>query len=126
MTVKLTIEQRFALTRARYEVSRMSRPALEKTALKLLKTRMEQKNGVQQTLAKNGIMFKIDEVQAGLPEIISEETFIELLTISDEDSMPQSIEDEGYENDDLDDDGLMIMWTELDLRQLYSIEWNIF
>ena len=70
---------------------------------------MEQKNGVQQTLAKNGIMFKIDEVQAGLPEIISEETFIELLTISDEDSMPQSIEDEGYENDDLDDDGLMIM-----------------
>ena len=87
---------------------------------------MEQKNGVQQTLAKNGIMFKIDEVQAGLPEIISEETFIELLTISDEDSMPQSIEDEGYENDDLDDDGLMIMWTELDLRQLYSIEWNIF
>ena len=126
MTVKLTIEQRFALTRARYEVSRMSRPALEKTALKLLKTRMEQKNGVQQTLAKNGIMFKIDEVQAGLPEIISEETFIDLLTISDEDSMPQSIEDEGYENDDLDDDGLMIMWTELDLRQLYSIEWNIF
>lgn len=87
---------------------------------------MEQKNGVQQTLAKNGIMFKIDEVQAGLPEIISEETFIDLLTISDEDSMPQSIEDEGYENDDLDDDGLMIMWTELDLRQLYSIEWNIF
>ena len=70
---------------------------------------MEQKNGVQQTLAKNGIMFKIDEVQAGLPEIISEETFIDLLTISDEDSMPQSIEDEGYENDDLDDDGLMIM-----------------
>ena len=126
MTVKLTIEQRFALTRARYDVSRMSRPALEKTALKLLKTRMEQKNGVQQTLAKNGIMFKIDEVQAGLPEIISEETFIDLLTISDEDSMPQSIEDEGYENDDLDDDGLMIMWTELDLRQLYSIEWNIF
>jgi len=109
MTVKLTIEQRFALTRARYEVSRMSRPALEKTALKLLKTRMEQKNGVQQTLAQNGIMFKIDEIQAGLPEIISEETFIDLLTMSDEDSIPDSIEDEGYENDDLDDDGLMIM-----------------
>ena len=126
MTVKLTIEQRFALTRARYEVSRMSRPALEKTALKLLKTRMEQKNGVQQTLAQNGIMFKIDEVQAGLPEIISEETFIDLLTMSDEDSIPDSIEDEGYENDDLDDDGLMIMWTELDLRQLYYIRWNIF
>jgi hypothetical protein len=54
-------------------------------------------------------MFKIDEVQAGLPEIISEETFIELLSNSDEDSIPESIEDEGYENDDLDDDGLMIM-----------------
>ena len=44
---QLTIEQRFALTRARYEVSKMSRPALEKTALRLLKSRMEQKNGVQ-------------------------------------------------------------------------------
>ena len=32
MTEELTIEQRFALQRARFEVSRMSRPALEKTA----------------------------------------------------------------------------------------------
>ena len=32
MTEGLSIEQRFALTRARYEVTRMSRPALEKTA----------------------------------------------------------------------------------------------
>ena len=40
---QLTIEQRFALTRARYEVSKMSRNALEKTALRLLKSRMEQK-----------------------------------------------------------------------------------
>ena len=85
----------------------MSRPALEKTALRLLRSRMEQKNGVQRTLMANGIMFKIDEQQAGLPEIISEDTFMELLMMADDD-LPTSIEDEGYENDDLDDDGLMI------------------
>ena len=107
MDVKLSVEQRFALTRARYEVSRMSRPALEKTALRLLKSRMEQKNGVQQTLMANGIMFKIDEQQSGLPEIISEDTFMELLMMQDDD-LPTSIDDEGYENEDLDDDGLMI------------------
>ena len=56
---------------------------------------------------QNGIMFKIDEQQAGLPEIISEDTFIELLMMA-EDDMPTSIDDEGYENDDLDDDGLII------------------
>lgn len=103
----LTIEQRFALTRARYEVSRMSRPALEKTALRLLKSRMELKNGTQNTLLNAGIMFKIDEHQAGLPEIISEETFMELLLRADDD-LPTSIDDQEYENDDLDDDGLMI------------------
>ena len=103
----LTIEQRFALTRARYEVSRMSRPALEKTALRLLKSRMELKNGTQNTLLKAGIMFKIDEHQAGLPEIISEETFMELLLRADDD-LPTSIDDQEYDNDDLDDDGLMI------------------
>ena len=85
----------------------MSRPALEKTALRLLKSRMEQKNGVQRTLMANGIMFKIEEQQSGLPEIISEDTFMELLMMSDDD-LPTSIEDEGFENDDLDDDGLMI------------------
>ena len=104
---QLTIEQRFALTRARYEVAKMSRPALEKTALRLLKSRMEQKNGVQQTLMANGIMFKIEERQAGLPEIISEDTFMELLMMADDD-LPTSIDDEGFENEDLDDDGLMI------------------
>ena len=104
---QLTIEQRFALTRARYEVSKMSRPALEKTALRLLKSRMEQKNGVQRTLMANGIMFKIEEQQSGLPEIISEDTFMELLMMADDD-LPTSIDDEGYENEDLDDDGLMI------------------
>ena len=107
MESQLTIEQRFALTRARYEVGRMSRPALEKTALRLLKSRMEQKNGVQQTLMQNGIMFKIEEQQAGLPEIISEETFIDLLELNvEDDEMPTDINDIGWEDDDLDDDGL--------------------
>ena len=106
---QLTLEQRFALSRARYEVSRMSRPALEKTALRLLKTRMEQKNGVQQTLLDNGIMFKIDDRQGGLPEIISEETFIDLLEMNmEEDEISTDIMDEGWEDDDLSDDGLMI------------------
>lgn len=106
---QLTIEQRFALQRARYEVSRMSRPALEKTALRLLKTRMEQKNGVQQTLLDNGIMFKIDDRSGSLPEIISEETFVHLLEMNMEDEeMPVDIDDEGWEDDDLEDDGLYI------------------
>ena len=84
-------------------------PSTEKTALRLLKSRMEQKNGVQRTLIQNGIMFKIDEQQAGLPEIIKggEDTFMELLMMADDD-LPTSIDDEGYENDDLDDDGLII------------------
>ena len=85
----------------------MSRPALEKTALRLLKGRMEQKNGVQQTLMENGIMFKIEEHQSGLPEIISEETFIELLQMQ-EDNLPSDIMEEGYEHDDLDDDDLIL------------------
>jgi len=69
---------------------------------------MEQKNGVQQTLMQNGIMFKIDEQQAGLPEIISEETFVELLELNVDNSeeLPADIEDMGYEDDDLEDDGL--------------------
>ena len=87
----------------------MSRPALEKTALRLLKSRMELKNGVQNTLRSNGIMFKIDEQQTALPEIISEQTFIDILMMNEDDSMPTSIDDQAYENDDLDDDGLMMM-----------------
>jgi|TARA_B100001564_G_C20618201_1_gene660986 hypothetical protein len=111
MTSPLTIEQRFALTRARYEVTRMSRPALEKTALRLLKSRMEQKNGVQETLMASGIVFKIDEQQSGLPEIISEETFCELLELSADASeeMSTDIMDEGWEDDDLEDDGLQFV-----------------
>ena len=72
---------------------------------------MEQKNGVQQTLMSNGIMFKIDEQQSGLPEIISEETFMDLLelNVDNSDEMPMSIDDEGWEDDDLEDDGLTFM-----------------
>ena len=108
MNAGLSIEQRFALTRARYEVNKMSRPALEKTCLRLLKSRMEQKNGVQKMLMTNGILFKVEEMQNGLPEIISEETFIDLLEMQD-DPMPTNIEDVGYEEDDLDEDGLAFM-----------------
>ena len=103
----LTIEQRFALTRARYEVQRMSRQNLEKTALRLLKSRMEMKNGTQRMLQSNGIIFKIDQHQEGIPEIISEETFIDLLQMQD-DMMPSDIDDIGWEDDDLEDDGLAI------------------
>ena len=109
MKNELTIEQRFALTRARYEVKRMSRPALEKVALRLLKTRMEQKNGVQHMLMTNGILFKIEEHQDGLPEILSEETFLDLLQMQDHDEMPTDIMDKGWEDDDLDDDDLMFI-----------------
>lgn len=106
----LTIEQRFALQRARYEVSRMSRHELERTAVKLLKTRMQQKNGVQTMLMQNGVMFKIEEKQDGLPEIISEDTFIELLQMqAEDDTMPTDIMDPGWEDDDIDNDGLMMM-----------------
>lgn len=105
---ELSIEQRFQLTRARYECSKMSRPALEKTCLRLLKSRMEQKNGIQEMLRSNGIIFKIDEMSTGIPEIISEDTFCELLIMNSdqEDEMPTDINDPGYEFDDLDDDDL--------------------
>jgi len=106
---KLTIEQRFALQRARYEVSRMSRPALEKTAVRLLRSRMEQKNGVQNALLQSGIIFKIEEQQDGLPEIISEETFINLLEMQGDDEIPNDIMDTGYEDEDLDGDDLMFL-----------------
>ena len=104
---KLTIEQRFALSRARYEVSRMSRTALEKTALRLLKSRMDWKNSLQLTLASNGILLKMEEQGGPMPEIISEETFMELLMMQEmEDEMTTDIHDEGWENEDLEDDGL--------------------
>ncbi len=69
---------------------------------------MEQKNGIQQTLMQNGIVFKVDEITNGMPEIISEETFMDLLIMNsaEDDEMPTDIEDPGYEFDDLDDDGL--------------------
>ena len=69
---------------------------------------MEQKNGVQETLMSNGIMFKIEEQQSGMPEIISEETFCDLLELNVDNSeeLPTDIEDVGWEDDDLEDDGL--------------------
>ena len=85
MKNELTIEQRFALQRARYEAARMSRPALEKTVIRILRSRMEQKNGVQQMLMQNGILFKVEEMQNGMPEIISEETFVDLLQMQNDD-----------------------------------------
>ena len=111
MNNQLTIEQRLAHTRARYEVTRMSRPALEKTALRLLKSRMEQKNGLQQTLMASGINFKIDEQQTGMPDTISEETFCDRLELSgiNSEEMPTDIMDEGWEDDDLEDDGLQFV-----------------
>ncbi len=88
----------------------MSRPALEKVALRLLKSRMEQKNGVQNSLLASGIVFKIEEQQSGLPEIISEETFMNLLelNVDEPDEMSTDIMDPGWEDDDLEDDGLQI------------------
>jgi hypothetical protein len=111
MNSTLTIEQRFLQARARLELSKMSRPALEKTALRLLRTRMEQKNGIQNMLMQNGILFNIEEHQGVLPEIISEETFIELLELQHqaEDVMPTDIMDTGWEDEDLDNDDLMLM-----------------
>ena len=98
MKNELTIEQRFALQRARYEAARMSRPALEKTVIRILRSRMEQKNGVQQMLMQNGILFKVEEMSGGMPEIISEETFVDLLQMqNDDDDMPTDIEDTGWE-----------------------------
>ena len=89
----------------------MSRPALERTALRLLKSRMEQKNGIQNTLMSSGIVFQIQEQQSGLPEIISEETFLSMLELqhSVDDEMPTDIMDKGWEDDDLDNDDLMLL-----------------
>ena len=110
METSLTIEQRFQLQRARYEMKRMSRPQLEHTALKLLRSRIMQKNGIQETLMAQGILCKLDEVSNGTPEIISEDTFMELLIMqSDDDEMPTSIDDVGWEDEDLDDDNLTFM-----------------
>tara|TARA_Y100000996_G_C22169036_1_gene497818 strand:+ start:258 stop:479 length:222 start_codon:yes stop_codon:yes gene_type:complete len=71
---------------------------------------MEQKNGVQNSLLASGIVFKIEEQQSGLPEIISEETFMNLLelNVDEPDEMSTDIMDPGWEDDDLEDDGLQI------------------
>lgn len=70
---------------------------------------MEQKNGIQNTLLSNGIVFKIDEQQGGLPEIISEQTFVDLLQMQDDDTLPTDIMDTGWEDEDLNDDDLQFL-----------------
>ena len=110
MSNGLNLEQRFALQRARYEMGRMSRPALERTALRLLRSRMLQKNQIQEALLENGILFKVEEIQGDVPEIMSEETFGMLLKFSleDDEELPSGLEDVGWEDEDLGDDGLMM------------------
>ena len=69
---------------------------------------MEQKNGIQNLLFENGILFKVEELSGPMPEIVSEETFIDLLKLNaDTDELPTDIDDIGFEDDDLNDDGLM-------------------
>ena len=57
----------------------------------------------------NGIMFKIEERQQGIPEIISEETFMLLLTMQDDDTIPPDIEDVGWEDEDIDGDDFIFI-----------------
>ena len=70
---------------------------------------MEQKNGIQNVLLSNGIVFKVEEQQGGLPEIISEQTFIDLLEMQEDDRIPDDIMDSGWEDDDLDNDDLQFI-----------------
>lgn len=55
------------------------------------------------------MLFRIEEPQQGMPDIISEETFIELLKLYDQDEVPTDINDVGWEDEDLDEDDLMFM-----------------
>lgn len=58
-----------------------------------------------------GVVFKIDEQQGALPEIISEETFINLLELQHQshDDLSTDIMDPGWEDDDLDEDDLQFI-----------------
>ena len=62
-------------------------------------------------LLANGIIFKVEEQQGALPEIISEETFINLLEMQHqaEDTISTDIMDKGWEDDDLDEDDLQFI-----------------
>ena len=40
---------------------------------------------------QNGIFFKIEEMSGGMPEIISEETFVDLLQMHNEDDEMQTL-----------------------------------
>ena len=105
----LTLEQRFALQRAKVEVRRMSRPALEYATLQILRTRFAQKNQIQQALMSQGILLKLEEAESGYPELMSEKTFIELLSLADDDELPTSIDDMGWEDEDLGDDNAFLI-----------------
>ena len=70
---------------------------------------MEQKNGIQETLAASGILFKVQEEAPPLPEIISEETFMQILSMQDDDTINPDIMDEGWEGFDIDDDDVMFL-----------------
>ena len=63
-----------------------------------------QKNGIQSTLAASGILFKIQEEEGPVPEIISEETFVELISMQSDDEINPDILDEGWEDEEMDDD----------------------
>ena len=70
---------------------------------------MEQKNGIQETLAASGFLFKVNEESSPIPEIISEETFMDILSMQDDDSINPDIMDEGWEGFDIDDDDVMFL-----------------
>ena len=56
-----------------------------------------------------GILLRLDEQETGYPEVISEDTFVELLSLADDDELPTDIEDMGWEDEDLGDDNAFMM-----------------
>lgn len=102
--MRLTLSQRFNLARARYELKRMRKDELEQCCISLLKTRMAQQNSIQEHLLAQGTIMELHIDASDSPEILSEHTFIELLQLQmdEPDILPQSIDDEGWEDDDDD------------------------
>ena len=59
-----------------------------------------------QMLMQNGILFKVEEMSAVCPRSFRGD-FVDLLQMqNDDDDMPTDIEDTGWEDDDIDNDGL--------------------
>ena len=100
----LTLSQRFSLARAKYEVKRMRKEELELCCISLLKTRMAQQNSIQEHLLTQGTVMELHVDASDSPEILSEETFVELLKLQmdEADNLPDDIDDEGWEEDDLE------------------------